>query len=192
MIDTSVPVVVIDRDGYEGVSIARTLGRLGVPMYLVGQEGISTPGWSSRYWTKRVRWDFSVPEEESVTFLLDFGTRIRREHGTRAILLTQKDWVAIFVERNSDILQEQFLFPQPRPAVIRSLLNKWEMHLLAKQHGIPTPATACPASPDDAGEFLESAGLPIVMKSADPYVPGHPETTLFGSRQELMDELGHR
>jgi hypothetical protein len=50
---------VIDRDGYEGVSIARALGRLGVPMYLVGQEGISTPGWSSRYCAKRVRRDFS-------------------------------------------------------------------------------------------------------------------------------------
>jgi predicted ATP-grasp superfamily ATP-dependent carboligase len=128
------------------------------------------------------RWDFSLPEEESVAFLRDFGAMIRANHGTRAILLTQKDWNAIFIERHSEILQEQFLFPQPVRAAIRSLVNKWEMHLLAEEHGIPTPATACPASPDDAGEFLESAGLPIVMKAADPYVPGHPETTLFGSR----------
>jgi hypothetical protein len=60
-----------------------------------------------------VRWDFSLTEEESVAFLLDVGAKIRANHGARAILLTQKDWLAIFVERNSKILQEQFLFPQP-------------------------------------------------------------------------------
>ncbi len=192
MIDTSVPVAVIDRDGYEGVSIARTLGRLGVPMYLVGHKGISTPGWSSRYWSRKVRWDFSLPEQDSVAFLLDFGAQIRTTHGARAILLTQKDWVAIFIERNSAMLQEQFLFPQPVPGVIRRLSNKWELHLLAKEHGIPTPATAYPASPDDAAEFVESTALPIVMKAADPYVADQTSTTMIDSRQELIDELGHR
>jgi D-aspartate ligase len=192
VIDTSVPVAVIDRDGYEGVSIARSLGRMGVPMYLVGQEGISTPGWSSRYWAEKVRWNFSLPEEDSVAFLLDFGLRIRAKHGARPILLTQKDWLAIFVERNSRILQEQFLFPQPARPIIRSLLNKWQMHLLAEEHGIPTAATACPASPDDALDFLASAGLPIVMKGADRYVEDQTSTTIIHSRQGLMDELGRR
>jgi predicted ATP-grasp superfamily ATP-dependent carboligase len=192
VIDTSVPVAVIDRDGYGGVSIARTLGRLGVPMYLVAQEGFSTPGSSSRYWVKRVRWDFSGPEEESVAFVRDFGAGIRTDHGTRAILLTQKDWVAIFVERNSKTLREQFLLPEPLGPVIRNLLDKWEMHLLAQEHGIPTPATARPTSPDDAGEFIESAGLPIVVKEADRYGGDQGSTTLTHTRQELMDEIGHR
>lgn len=192
MINASVPVAVIDRDGYEGVSIARTLGRLGVPMYLVGQEGISTPGWSSRYWADRVRWDFSRPEEDSVAFLLDLGAGIRTKHGSRSILFTQKDWVAVFLERNRELLQEQFLFPQPVRPVIRTLLNKWEMHSLAQQHGIPTPATAYPASRAEAGEFLESAGLPIVMKGADPYLGNHTPTTVIHSERELVDELARR
>jgi len=192
VIDTSVPVAVIDRGGYEGVSIARTLGRMGVPMYLVGQEGISTPGWSSRYWAERVRWNFALPEEDSVAFLLDFGSRIRANHGARAILLTQKDWVAMFIERNSKVLQEQFLFPQPARPIVRRLLNKWQMQLLAEEHGIPTAATACPASPNDASDFLESAGLPIVMKGADLYVDEPTSTTIIHSRQGLMDELCRR
>ncbi len=192
MIDTRVPVAVIDRDGYEGVSIARTLGRLGVPMYLVGQKGISTPGWSSRYWTKRARWDFSLPEKKSVEFLVDFGTKVRANHGARPILLTQKDWLAIFVERNRRILQEQFLFPQPLRPVIRKLVNKWEMYLLAREHGIPTPPTVCPASVDDADEFLASAGWPVIVKEADRYVGDPISTKLFHSRPELMDELRQR
>lgn len=192
MIDASVPVAVIDRDGYEGVSIARTLGRLGVPMYLVGQKGISTPGWSSRYWAKKVRWDFSCPEEESVAFLLDLGADIRAAHGARSILLTQKDWIAVFLERNRELLQEQFLFPRPVRPVIRTLLNKWEMHSLARQHGIPTPATACPASSAEAAEFLGAAGLPIIVKAADPYLANHTSTTVIHSQGELMNELARR
>jgi D-aspartate ligase len=193
VIDTSVPVVDVFRGGYGDVSIARTLGRLGVPMYLVAQKGMSTPVWSSRYWAKRARCDFSSPEEQSVAFLLDFGASLYAAHGTRAILLTTADWVAIFIERNSHLLQEQFTFPKSVRPVIHRLMNKWEMHLLAKEHGIPTPNTSCPASRDEIEEFVETSSFPIVMKPADPYLRDPqrdpPSKRIVHSRHELMDEV---
>jgi predicted ATP-grasp superfamily ATP-dependent carboligase len=192
VIDSRVPVVVIDQGGHGTVAIARTLGRLGVRVYLVAQEGLANPGWWSRYWANRIRWDFSRSEEESVSFMLDVGATIRADHGTPAILLTLADWIAIFIERNSDALREQFVFPQPERPVIRALLNKWEMHLLAKAHDIPTPAAACPASFDEIDEFLARTDFPIVMKAAERYVPDPPPTKLIHSRQQLMDEVGHR
>lgn len=189
MIDTSAPVVDIFRGGYGDVSIARTLGRLGVPMYLVAQKGMRTPVWSSRYWAKRTRWDYSSPEQQSVAFLLDLGATLQAAHGTRAILLTTSDWIAIFIERNRHLLQEQFVFPQPVGPVIHTLLNKWEMHLLAKEHSIPTPNTAYPASRADVEEFLETNNFPIVMKPADPYSSNPTSKKIIYSRQELMDEV---
>jgi predicted ATP-grasp superfamily ATP-dependent carboligase len=192
VIDSRVPVVVIDQGGHGTVAIARTLGRLGVPVYLVAQEGLGNPGWWSRYWANRTRWDFSRSEEESVSFMLDVGATIRADHGTPAILLTLADWIAIFIERNSDALREQFVFPQPERPVIRALLNKWEMHLLAKAHDIPTPAAARPASFDEIDEFLAGTDFPIVMKAAERYVPDPPPTKLIHSRQQLMDEVGDR
>jgi D-aspartate ligase len=189
MIDASVPVAVIYRGGYAAAALARTLGRLGVPMYLIAGRRASTPAWSSRYWAKRMRWDFSRPEEESLAFLLDVGATIRAKHGTQAILLTLADWVAIFIERNSQSLQEQFAFPQPVRPVLGSLLNKWEMHLLAEEHGIPTPATVRPASSDDANELLEATGFPIVMKAADRYLPHVPSNRIINSRRELVEEF---
>jgi D-aspartate ligase len=189
VIDTSVPVLDIFRGGYGDVSIARTLGRLGVPMYLAAQQGMSTPGWSSRYWTKRMLWDFSGPEEQSVAFLLDVGATLQGEHGRRAILFTTSDWVAIFIERNSRLLREQFTFPQPLRPVIHRLLNKWEMHRLAKEHGIPTPETASPMSRVDVEEFLETTSFPIVMKPADPHLRDPKTKKIIHSRQELMDEV---
>ena len=141
---TDVPVLVIYRGGYGAVAIARTLGRLGIPMYLVAQDGENTPVWASRYWVKKVRWDFSKPENESLAFMLDMGRSIQTNHGARPILLTLADWIAIFIERNGDVLQEQFVFPRPAQPLIRNLANKWEMHLLASEHGIPTPTTIQP------------------------------------------------
>jgi len=73
--NTHVPVLVIFRGGYGAVAVARTLGRLGVPAYLLAQEGMTTPVWSSRYWRKKIRWDFSKPESESLAFLLEVGRR---------------------------------------------------------------------------------------------------------------------
>jgi D-aspartate ligase len=192
VIDSRVPVVVIDQGGHGTVAIARTLGRLGIPVYLVAQEGLPNPGWWSRYWADRMRWDFSRAEEESVSFMLDVGARIRADHGTSAVLLTLADWIAIFIERNGGALQEQFVFPQAERPVIRALLNKWDMHLLAKAHDIPTPAAARPASFDEIDEFLARTDFPILMKAAERYVRDPPPTKKILSRQQLMDEVGDR
>lgn len=190
--DATAPVVVIYRGGHGAVAIARTLGRLGIPVYLVAQQGMSTPVYSSRYWTGRMRWDFSVPEETSVAFLRDVGTKLRGTHGSRAILLTPADWIAIFLERNSDALHEQFVFPQPIRPVLQTLLNKWGMHVLANEHGIPTPTTVRAASLADADRFVEATGFPIVMKAEDPFVPEPPPTKVVRSRQDLMEHVRSR
>jgi D-aspartate ligase len=183
---------VLYRKGDAAVAIARTLGRLGIPVYLIAQEGVPNPDWWSRYWTNRIRCDFSHSEEELVSFLLDVGATIRADHGTPAILLTLSDWIAIFIERNCDALREQFVFPQPERPVISALLNKWEMHLLAKAHDIPTPAAALPASFDEIDEFLARTDFPILMKAADKYVGDPPPTKMIRSRQQLIDLVGDR
>jgi D-aspartate ligase len=183
---------VLYRKGDAAVAIARTLGRLGIPVYLIAQEGVPNPDWWSRYWTNRIRCDFSRSEEELVSFLLDAGATIRADHGTPAILLTLSDWIAIFIERNCDALREQFVFPQPERPVISALLNKWEMHLLAKAHDIPTSAAALPASFDEIDEFLARTDFPILMKAADKYVGDPPPTKMIRSRQQLIDLVGDR
>jgi predicted ATP-grasp superfamily ATP-dependent carboligase len=74
--------------------------------------------------------------------------------------------------------------------VLDTVLNKWGMHRLATEHGIPTPATVFPATVSEIDEFLESSGFPIVMKAADPFVPRRPPTKLVHSRDELIEDLG--
>jgi D-aspartate ligase len=182
-----VPVLVVQRGGYGDVAIARTLGRLGVPVYLLAQEGMPTPVWSSRFWAEKMLWDFEKPETDTLTFMLDVGRTIQASHGARPLLLTLTDWVAIFVERNGDALQEQFGFPRAERPVIRSLANKWEMNQLASEHAVPTPRTIWPRSRVDVEEFLKNVTFPVVLKPADPYLPHAPSKMIIDSEQELLE-----
>lgn len=182
-IDTRTPVVVIYRGGNGALAIARTLGRIGVPVYLVSKRGAS-PVQASRFWTKRFWWDFDAPPEESLAFLLG----VAREIGTRPILLTLADWAAIFIERHADALQEQFIFPRARTPVIERLANKWQMFSLARKHGIPTPETSYPKSRGEVLEFLKTARFPVMMKPADPFLPHVPPKAIVHNECDLLNK----
>ena len=162
------------------MAIARSLGRLGIPTYLVSQKG-SSPVSASRYWVKKFWWDFSAPHDESLQFLHDVG----REVGGRPILLTTADWTAIFIEENADALTERFIFPRASSPVIRGVANKWQMFLLAKQHGIPTPETAYPQSRADVERFLRTARFPIMVKGADAFLPLCSKEIVYNERDLL-------
>jgi D-aspartate ligase len=186
--DPRAPVVVLDRGGPGALSIARTLGHLGVPMYLVSHEGRGTPVWASRYWRKRIRRDFSEPIEPFLLFLLDLGREIESEHGARPLLLTSADWPAILIEENADLLTKQFVFPRAERPIIRGLANKSELFSLAVANGVPTPATSYPRSRDDVAAFLEFAQFPVVLKAADAYLPYVPEKAILHTADEVLEK----
>lgn len=183
-IDTSTPVLVAYHGGNGALAIARTLGRLGVPVYLIAKKDASPLVQSSRYWRDRFWWDFSAPPHETLGFLLDAGARI----GGRPILLTLADWVAVFIERNADALATRFLFPRAREPVIERLADKWGMYDLAKRYGIPTPQTLFPRSREEVAEFVQSAAFPIVMKTADPFAPRVPGKAIVRDAPALLEK----
>ena len=178
-----VPVVVLrDEGGYVALAVARSLGRLGVPMYLVGPKKPSavTP---SRYWTKTFAFDSFEPKP-----LLQLLIEVRREIGVRPILLGVSDWAALFMEQNSSALEEYFIFPKPAPGLIQMLTNKWQMFLAAKQHGVPTPQVTYPQSRDDVVTFLQTASFPIVVKGVDQLLPNCKWKVIVYSANELFEK----
>ncbi len=182
--NTRVPVVVLYRGGNGAVAIARTLGRLGVPVYLVSKKKASAVE-HSRYWAGRFWWDFSAPHADTLQFLLSVGRRI----GTRAILLTLADWAAIFIEQNADALRERFILSQSRPLAVHLLSDKWQMFLLAKKYGIPTPDVTYPRSRDEVLQLLRTAHFPYVMKAADPFLPHVPSMEIVYTARDLLQKF---
>src|SRR5437867_2797910 len=135
MIDISTPVVVLKSAHHGAVGITRTLGRLGIPVYVVDADP-RTPAFSSRYCRGKFVWDFDrASAEDSLEFLAGIGRML----GRRALLIPTTDNATLFVSAHADALGGRFLFCRQSPRLVQSLYSKKEMALLAASLGIPTP-----------------------------------------------------
>jgi len=169
--------------GYGALGVARTLGRLGVPVYLVSDRGV-LPIAFSRYWKDTFTWDLSAPVDQSLRFLLDLGRRV----GSLPILLPTTDRTAVFVAEHAGVLGEGFTFPRVSPTLVRSLTNKWQMFFVAKANGIPAPETMLLRSKDDVVRFLDGARFPIMLKSADPLLFQGATKEIINSARDLIEK----
>jgi D-aspartate ligase len=163
LIDTSLPVLVVQMDHYGALGVVRSLGRLGVRVY-----GVHPTRWPvaafSRYCQKVFELNLNrVPAEESVNHLLEIAHTI----GGKPLLMTTNDEGALFVARNASKLERAFVFPHNPAQVIWSLYNKKEMYFLAKRLSIPTAETVFPESRKEVLEFSERAQFPVVLKASD-------------------------
>lgn len=161
-VNTSVPVVVI-APGYHGHAIARSLGRLGVPVYGVHADRRSPAG-RSRYWRENFFWNIAkAAPEKTVEWLL----QLSRQVGSRPMLIPTDDDSCLFVADHADVLTEAFLFPDQPAGLTRKLSNKKQMYYLCKKFGIPAAETSFPQNRDDVIEFSKSATFPIMLKGID-------------------------
>ncbi len=162
-LNNTTPVVILRSIAYAGLGIARSLGRLGIPVYTI--EGVSSsPVFRSRYNRKAFIWSIDdKPELESIEFLSHTSKSI----GGRPLLIPTTDYAAMFVARNAWRLRELFRFPEQPEGLVDSLCSKKQMHLLAKRAGIPTPETIFPQNRRDVNEFLRSAAFPVMLKAID-------------------------
>jgi predicted ATP-grasp superfamily ATP-dependent carboligase len=161
-INPSLPVVVLGF-GYGGLGIARSLGRLGVPVHAVEADP-GAAGLASRYVRRAHAWDCATASaSDTLGFLDDLGRRLGP-----ALLLPTTDTTAVFVADHADELAPRFLFPRPPRELVRRLTDKREVFRLALQFGVPTPLTVFPRSRDDVQQFLADARFPVVLKPIDP------------------------
>jgi predicted ATP-grasp superfamily ATP-dependent carboligase len=158
--DSSTAVLVLSSARHGGLAVTRSLGRLGVAVFVVDADPW-TPSFFSKYCRGRFVWDFDrAPAEDSVRYLAAIG----RALGRRAILLPTADTTALFLAANADALQEWFLFPHLSLHLAQSLYSKKEMYFLARSVGVATPNTFFPASKQDVLTFAEEARFPIMLK----------------------------
>src|ERR1051326_6860942 len=108
VIDTSTPVLVLKSVGHGGLCIARSLGRIGVPVYIADPDR-ATPAFCSHYCRGKFIFDIDkVFPQKSVWDLLGFAQEI----GRKTILLPTSDDAAMFVADHADELSEEFTFPR--------------------------------------------------------------------------------
>lgn len=159
----STPAVILEGSPRGNLGIVRTLGRLGVPMYVIHSKP-GSPASQSRYCKEAFQWNFAAATaEETVSFLMSIGERI----GRRSFLFPTCDENAILAAADFDTLKEWFIYPQQKPALASSLVSKKEMYFLARQHGVPTPEASFPQSIADVLKFCGTAKFPLTAKGID-------------------------
>ena len=105
---------------HHGVGIARTLGRLGVPVHAV-IENRHTPMAASIYLAGAFVWDTEGIDDRQ---LLDGLASIGRQLGRPAVVIPIDDLTAIRLAEQSEALKPWFLLPTQSPELLRRVVNK--------------------------------------------------------------------
>ena len=152
---------------YSGLTIARTLGRLGIAVFGVHHE-VHVPAMASRYVRDIHKWNIdALSAQDSVTFLLSLAQRL----DNRPVLFPTDDEGSIFIAQNAEALKRGFRFPYCSPSRLVTLTDKQQLHELCGEVGIPSPRTlALPESRDEIATFAQSATFPVMVKALAQWV----------------------
>jgi D-aspartate ligase len=188
-LDTSVPVLVLRRSimplQHGVLAVARSLGRLGVPVHVVADRG-REPSTNSRYVAGRLPLSADWPEPEWIDALEALGSRF-----SGAILLPIDDLAATLVGDHQTRLAQTFRLPAAPPGIHRRLASKRELWRLCQQFGLPTPLSSFPADRDELTAQAEHHGYPVVLKRAEPWYaprdPAAPSVAIVGDRRDLLE-----
>lgn len=188
--DFSIPALIPDysKCRYVGLGQARSLGRLGVPVYGTGR----TSGVSSEF-SRYIRMNFSprLTPSESHDQLLEYLIDIADAIGRKSVLLITLDSFAKFAAKHRDILRNYFYMPRLDSTLVEGLCDKKRTHIMALENGMPTVKTGFPESIEEVMEFSEKALFPVIMKAVDwSTLERRPPNilTLLQSREELLQQ----
>ena len=153
-----VGAVVIGGD-YQGLGIARSLGRRGIPVCVIDDE-ISIAR-VSRFVGEAIR----VPSLRTEQDLLDALALARGRLGLSGwVLYPTREENVVGIAANRDDLRQDFRVPTPGLTSIQHAWDKREVYSLAERLSIPVPRTWFPQSEEDLAAI--EVDDPVVLKPA--------------------------
>lgn len=149
------PVVLVGADTANGISVGRSLGRRGVPVYLLCRRGAHPS--RSRYCR---RLDVDGGAAEWSRYLLGSGSDWLRG---AVVLACSDDGVQLLLEHR-DALAAKYLLDLCHPPAMWCFLNKLSTYEAARAAGVPTPAFWRAASVDDVRAHRDEYVYPLIVK----------------------------
>jgi D-aspartate ligase len=192
MLDTSVPAVLVKVGRYPmhhgALGAARSLGRLGVPVYALSERRY-TPAARSRYLTGVLDW--STTGHEDPAELAERLCTVGKSLGRKAVPYATDDEAAVLLAEYADVLSEHFLLPGVPAHLPRQLNSKRGLYEACRTLGIDVPRTVFPRCSAE----LHDPGLdfPVIAKNTDPFGrlirPLVPGTVRIDSQTELLSRF---
>ena len=157
---TKNPVLVIAADTIIGVTVMRSLGRRGVPVFCAWTAADAL-GPRSRY----CRGSFELPKEPdaAIAAIQEYSDRWQVTH----VIGISERQIAL-LNRYRDVLEKrhQLLFPPQH--VFEAAVRKNLTLDMASRLGIPVPVTVHPARMTDVEEQCRELRFPVILKMAHP------------------------
>lgn len=148
---------------YSAHCAARSLGRLGVPVFMLRHQGMS-PSNLSRYCAGTFPGgDNGRPQGNPLAIVSDLLVA-GQELGQGTILIPGTDEWAVFIAQHDLDLRQVFHFPHPSPALVAGLASKRGLYELACRHDFPSPRLVTPANLKEALALAESLVYPVMVK----------------------------
>ncbi|HEX2506213.1 MAG TPA: hypothetical protein VHK22_08415 [Gaiellaceae bacterium] len=153
------PGAVVVGGDFQGLGIARSLGRRGIPVCVVDDE--RSIARFSRYVRDAVHVDDLRAEEATVQALLSVGERLGLEGW---VLYPTREETVAAIARNRGRLTRVFRVPTPEWETVRWAWDKRNTYRLAEELRIPTPRTWY-LSPEEGPEAVDGEP-PFAVKPA--------------------------
>jgi len=149
---------VLGAERAHGLAMARSLGRRGIPVVMLGAQG--TPGMKSGFGFPLAI--DGLADSELISLLMRLGEKLP----TPGVLLPTGDLHVLLLSRHREILARHFRFSLAAPDLIETLADKRRQYEFAKRCGIEVPRTLVPACAADLDGVAEQVGFPCVIKPA--------------------------
>ncbi len=144
---------------YQGLGIARSLGRHGIPVCVLDDE--RSIARASKFVGETVRVPSLRGTRETVNALLDVGERLQLDGW---VLYPTREEMVAAVAKNRDLLTQRFRVPTPAWPSVRPAWDKRETYRLAERLGIGAPRSWFPVGED--GLAVVETDTPVVVKPA--------------------------
>lgn len=159
-----IPGVVLIGDHVQALGVARSIGQLKVPVYLLNDKRLSVVRFS-KYVSKYIRTPSLKNESEFVSFLL----RIAKSQGLKDhLLIPANDDAVKILSKNKAEIEDWYIVPTPEWEITKYALDKKFTSLLASNNEIPAPATISASEISEPGALNQfNIQYPVLIKGVE-------------------------
>jgi D-aspartate ligase len=170
---------------YRALGIARSLGRRGIPVWVIKQGGHLVAA-ASRYVRRRVPWP-DGDDAQKIDFLLELSVK----NGLKGWLLIPTDDYAVnLASVHHNLLSKQYRVTVPPWENLLWACDKRHLHKLAQKLGIDQPWTKCIPAKEELAHL--DCPFPVILKPAIRLRPSSlaiPKAWRADDRQQLLARL---
>jgi predicted ATP-grasp superfamily ATP-dependent carboligase len=175
------PILLTNAHWYGTLAATRTLGQLGVPVYVASDGWLGSASWS-RYTARKLPCPALEEPERFLDWLCELG---RREPGI--VLYPTSDEATFLYATRLDELSSTFRTYQPGLDTVLHVLDKKRLYATARDAGIEVPETWFPESEADVERIAREAPMPLLIKPRTQVLSlTHSKGIIVRDRSELL------